>query len=254
MADRLDARTHDLGDERRGVNGQGQGQCQQLRDQYPATDKVEALQLRHFPMHRRAENQCAQGRDHQEQRQADPELVERYASRFEALGGPAVHQHDGDDGDHDADHKRPEPVGHQRGRHVQATAADEEGVTEVVAVAWSRHGQEHGEVPEQDLQQRRNVTENFHINCRHFGDDPVLRQPCHTDDETEDRRQDHANEGHEQGVEQTDDKHSGIAVRFGVVDQVLSDAETGTALQKVETGGNAPVLKVGLRVVEQKPA
>ncbi|MNQ83194.1 hypothetical protein D3C85_982670 [compost metagenome] len=205
-------------------------------------------------MHRCAENQRAQRRDDQEHRQANPELVERHTGGFEALGGPAAHQHDGDDGDYNAGHKRPEAVRHQRGRHVQATAADEEGVAEVMTVARPRHGQEHREVPEQDLQQRRNVAEDFHIYRRQLGDDPVLRQPRHTHDETQDRRQDHADEGHQQRVEQADDKHPGIAVRFGVVDQVLSDAETGTALQKVETGGNAPVLKVGLRVVEQKPA
>ena len=129
-----------------------------------------------------------------------------------------------------------------------------EGVTEVMAVARPRHGQEHREIPEQDLQQRRNVAENFHIHRRQFGNDPVLRQPRHADDETEDRCQNHADHCHQQGVEQTDDEDTGIAVRFGVIDQVLSDAESGTALQKAETGGNAPVLKVGLRVVEQVPA
>ncbi|MCY1174294.1 hypothetical protein D9M73_144920 [compost metagenome] len=123
-----------------------------------------------------------------------------------------------------------------------------------MTVARPRHGQEHREVPEQDLQQRRNVAEDFHIYRRQLGDDPVLRQPRHTHDETQDRRQDHADEGHQQRVEQADDKHPGICVRFGVVDQVLSDAETGTALQKVETGGNAPVLQVGLGVIEQIPA
>ncbi|GGK17963.1 hypothetical protein GCM10009103_11500 [Pseudomonas koreensis] len=35
---------------------------------------------------------------------------------------------------------------------------------------------------------------------------------------------------------------------------MLSDAESGTALQKAETGGDAPVLQVGLGVIEQIPA
>ncbi len=184
MADRLDPGTHDLGDERCGVHGERQGQCQQFRDQHPATDKVEALELGHFPVQRSAEDQRAQGRDHQRNCQAGPELVERYAGFFEALVGPAAHQHDADDRQDDADHERPEAVSGECGRHVQATAADEEGVAEVVAVARPRHGQEHREVPEQDLQQRRNVAEYFHIHRRQFGNDPVLRQPRYTDDET----------------------------------------------------------------------
>ncbi len=139
-------------------------------------------------------------------------------------------------------------------RHVQASAADEEGVAEVVGSPWSRHRQEDREIPEQDLQQRWDVTKDLHIDGRQLGDYPVLRQACDADDEPQDGRQDHANEGYQQSIEQTDDKDAGIAVRFGVVDQVLGDAETGTALQKAETGSDAPVCKVGLRVIEQKPA
>ncbi|CRM96722.1 hypothetical protein [Pseudomonas sp. 22 E 5] len=123
-----------------------------------------------------------------------------------------------------------------------------------MAVARPRHGQEHREVPEQDLQQRRNVAEHFHIHRRQLVDHPVRRQSRHADDKAEQGSQDHADEGHQQGVEQADYKDAGIAVRFGVVDQVLRDAEAGTALKKVETRGNASVLKVGLGIVEEVPA
>ena len=98
------------------------------------------------------------------------------------------------------------------------------------------------------------TSEHFHIHGGQLVDHPVRRQARHADDETEQRRQDHTNHGHQQGVEQADDKDAGIAVRFGVVDQMLRDAEAGTALKKVETRGNAPVLKVGLGIVEEVPA
>ncbi len=35
---------------------------------------------------------------------------------------------------------------------------------------------------------------------------------------------------------------------------MLGDAEAGTAVEEVEARGDAPVLQVGLRVVEQIPA
>ena len=72
-------------------------------------------------------------------------------------------------------------VSGNRCRHVQATAADKEGVTEVMAVARPWHGQEHREVPEQDLQQRRNVAEDLDIDRHQPRDQPVRGQPQHAD-------------------------------------------------------------------------
>ena len=69
--------------------------------------------------------------------------------------------------------ERPEAFGHGRSGHVQATVADEEHIVDVDAAPRSRQGQEHGEVPEQNLQQRRNVAEGFHIHGCQFADHPV---------------------------------------------------------------------------------
>ncbi|MNH26905.1 hypothetical protein D3C79_869870 [compost metagenome] len=173
MADRTDAGTHDLGDEGCRIDSQRQGQRQQLGDQHPATDKVEAFELRHFPADRAAEQQHAQPWDGDEQRQAHPELVEWHAGLVEALVGKAHHQHDRDNRYCQGHHEWPETVGHRRTRHVQAAVADEEHVVDVDAAPRSRQGQEHGEVPEQNLQQRRNVAEGFHIHGCQFADHPV---------------------------------------------------------------------------------
>ncbi|MNE76739.1 hypothetical protein D3C80_1729940 [compost metagenome] len=41
---------------------------------------------------------------------------------------------------------------------------------------------------------------------------------------------------------------------FVVIDQVLSNAEPGTVVEKGEPGGDPALLEVGLGVVEQEPA
>ncbi|MNQ99366.1 hypothetical protein D3C85_1150970 [compost metagenome] len=180
--------------------------------------------------------------------------MERHAGFFEALGRPTAHQHDSSDGHHHTADKRPEAIGRQGRRHVQATVADKEGVEEIVTLARPRHGQEHREVPEQDLQQGRDIAENFHIDRGQLADDPVRREPGDADDKAQQGRQNDTDKGHQEGVEQADDEHPGIAVRLGVIDQVLGDAEAGTALEKAEAGGDAPVLEIGLGVVKQVPA
>ncbi|MNM98999.1 hypothetical protein D3C81_1115470 [compost metagenome] len=254
MADRTDAGTHDFSDECGRVDRQRQGQRQQFRDQHPATDEVEALELRHFPVHRAAKQHRADTRDADQHHQPDPELVERLARLVETLVGLAHHQRDRDNRQHHGGGERPEAVGHRRARHVQATVADEEGVVDIDTAPRSRQGQEHREVPEQDLQQRRDVAKGLHIHGRQLVDHPVRRQPRHTDDETQERRQDDADERHQQGVQQADDEHPCIAVGFHIGNQVLGDAKAGTAVKEVEAGGDTPVLQVGLGVVEQVPA
>ncbi|MNE47705.1 hypothetical protein D3C80_1421190 [compost metagenome] len=173
MADRTDAGTHDFGDEGCRIDSQRQGQRQQLGDQHPAPDEVEALELWHIPSYRAAEQQHAQARNGDEQQQPRPELVERHARLVETLVGIAHHHGNSGNGQRQSHHKWPEAISHGRARHVQATVADEEHVLDVDAAPRSRQGQEHGEIPEQDLQQRRNVAEGFHIDGRQFVDHPV---------------------------------------------------------------------------------
>ena len=52
----------------------------------------------------------------------------------------------------------------------------------------------------------------------------------------------------------TDQKHPGVTIGFGVIDQMLRNAKPGTALKKVKTRSNAAMLQVGLGIVEQVPA
>nr|GEY82994.1 hypothetical protein [Tanacetum cinerariifolium] len=235
MTHRLDARAHDFCDERGGVDRQCEGQSQQFRNQHPAANKVEAFQFRYFPMHRCTEDQRAERRDHDEQRQACPELVERDAGGFEAFVRPACHEHDGNNGQHHADHERPRGIGGNRGRHVQAAAADEERPEKPVCSPRTRQGQEHREVPEQDLQQWRDITEDFDVNRRQLVDDPVVGQTRDADDEAQQGREDHADECHQQRVEQTDQENPRVGVRLRERNQVLRDAEAGTVFKETET-------------------
>ncbi|MCY1422007.1 hypothetical protein D9M71_376750 [compost metagenome] len=124
-------------------------------------------------MQRAARQQHAERRNAEEQEQTDPELVKRLASGFEAPVGQAHHHHNGNDGQHQADDEWPESFGHRSTGHVQAPVADKEGVVDVDTAPRSRQGQEHREVPEQDLQQRWNVTESLDIHGGQLVDHPV---------------------------------------------------------------------------------
>lgn len=118
----------------------------------------------------------------------------------------------------------------------------------------TRQREEYGGVPEEDLQQWRNVAEDFDINGCQLADHPVRRQASDTNDKAQQGRQDNTDNRHQQGIQQADDEYAGITVRFAVVDQVLSNTETGTVFKKAETRGNTTVLQVGLGIVEDEPA
>src|SRR6185312_272117 len=95
---------------------------------------------------------------------------------------------------------------------------DETAVTEKETVengdALPRIGQsgEHREIPEQDLEQDRQVADQFDIAARNPRQQPVRRQPAEGYDETDQGGEEDADERDQQRIEQADQKYAGVAV------------------------------------------
>ncbi|MNZ93776.1 hypothetical protein D3C78_1128610 [compost metagenome] len=205
-------------------------------------------------MEGRTERQCGQGRDHHQQRQGGEQYREALAGRFLPGLGPTGQDDNAHQYQDQADEEGPEAFRHGRCRHVQAAIVEEEVFAQAQALSRPGHGQHHGEVPEEDLQQRRNVAEGLDVDGRQFAYQPVRREPRHPEDEAEDGREEDADDRNQQGIEQTDDEDPAVAVAFVVVDQMLGDTETGALLEEVEAGENPAFFQVGLGVLEQVPA
>src|SRR5690606_33309082 len=183
-----------------------------------------------------------------------PPAREELAGGFGALLGPAPQGDDADDGGQQDHGEQPEALRRARCRHVQTAVVEEEGLADVQALPRPGQGEEYREIPEKNLQQRRNVAEDLDVDGSQLADQPVRRQPRHAQYETDDGGQHDADEGHQQGIEQTDHEHATVAVAFGVFDQVLGDTETGAVVEEREAGNDPALLQVGLGVLEEKPA
>ena len=61
-----------------------------------------------------------------------------------------------------------------RRRQIQAAVTDESQVKRIQALTRARQITQYGEVPEEDLQQQRNVTERLDVHRRDFTDQPVI--------------------------------------------------------------------------------
>ncbi|MCY1425033.1 hypothetical protein D9M71_408120 [compost metagenome] len=205
-------------------------------------------------MERRAGDHRGQRRQHDQHYQPREEYREGLAGRLLPRLCPAPHHHPGGDGQDHRDDERPEPVAGDRRRHLQTTVVDEEQPAEADALPRPRQRTEHGEVPEEDLQQRRNVAEHLDVDGRQQADQPVLRQTRHTQDEAEDGGEENADHRHQQGVEQADDEYPRVGIGLGVVDQVLGDAEAGAVVEETEARLDAAMGEVGLGVIEEEPA
>jgi len=58
--------------------------------------------------------------------------------------------------------------------HIQAPDVQEDGIAQAQALPWRRHRPQHCEVPEEDLQQQRDVAEDFDVEQCQLGDQPVF--------------------------------------------------------------------------------
>lgn len=129
----------------------------------------------------------------------------------------------------------------------------EEHAQEVDRVSRVGNRAKNREVPEEDLQQQRNVADHLDVDVGELGDHPVVGKPRNADDETDDRCKQHPDERHQESVEDAHDERAAVTRRLAIGDQRLDDAETGCVFEKSETGGDVLLFQVARRVGDDFP-
>ena len=190
VADRLDARAHDLGDEGRRYRSKREQERDELRQDAMPPAKLKPLSSGND------ESRCAQPATRTgQQRQADDQARARSQNggnccpvsswrrcaqrrtrrsrRCRRPGRPGTIQKPGC------------RIGR---RHVQAAGVEEEKlqIEKLQALPHAGKRRQHAEVPEDDLGQQRDVADDVDIDRRQLRDEPIARQPGDADDEAED--------------------------------------------------------------------
>ncbi len=245
LVNRLDAGAHDLGDEGRRIGRQRQRQRHEFRYQARASGKIEALEFGNFKRNGRTENQV--GRQRQSDQRAEnvrpdgnqPAALEQLTACI------ASQQQRGDDPDQDGDRERLDArIGDRPGNH-KAAVREKEAAEQRDALAGIGQGRKHGEIPEQDLEQQRQVAYQLDVASRDARQQPVRRQPAQRNHKSDHGRKENADDRDQERVEQTHKEHASIRVRSGIRDQVLADVETRRVLQEPQTGRDPLRLQIG---------
>jgi hypothetical protein len=211
---REDAGPHHLGDEARGVGDEPDQERHELRIELHAAAEVEALKTRDVEGDRLAADQGEHDPD--ERREADDEAERAQPDGVLPSGllllpfRPDMEGDRADDAGHEHERDEPGVLGEDRLRQVEAALVEEEKVADVERLPRVGQGREHRDVPEQELQQQREVADHLDIDHRHLGDDPVLREARDADDEAEDRGEENADRRHHKRVEKP--HQEGVAI------------------------------------------
>ena len=161
----------------------------------------------------------------------------------------APQQQRGHDRNQDGDHER------LKARHCaigfgidQAAIVEEEAAEQRDALPRIRQRGEHGEIPEQDLEQQRQVADQFDIAAGNARQQPVRRQPAERHEESDHGGKEDADDRDQQRVEQADEEHAGIGVGSGIRNQALADVKARRVRQKAEAGRDPLRLQIGAGV------
>ncbi len=168
--------------------------------------------------------------------------------------GPAPHKEECDDGHDERRGDEVESLFGHRAREVQAAVVEKKTVAHGQALARPRQWSQHREVPEEDLQQQRNVAKHFDVDHRQLRDQPVGGKPRDAEDETEDGGEQDAPDGNPDGVQHTHQEGASVGVLFAVGNQGFADAEAGGGAQESESGGDTLALQIAERVPDQEYA
>ena len=158
-----------------------------------------------------------------------------------------------DDGDQERDGNVDEILAENRIGRVPAGNVDEPERPKAQRVALLRQKPEHGEIPDEDLQEQRDVAQRLDVDGGDPRDDPVGRKPRDSDRKSDDRREDNPEDRDEQRVEQADQIDAAVARRLSVGNERLVDLEAGGVFQDAEAETDALGAKVGRRVVDDPP-
>ena len=93
-------------------------------------------------------------------------------------------------------------------------------------------------VPEENLQQQRDVAQSLDIDGRAFRDNKIGRQARGADRKAQQARADNSDSRDQQRIEQADEKRAAICRGEGIGNQTLVDVEPGALRPEAEIVGN----------------
>ena len=124
--------------------------------------------------------------------------------------------------------------------------------------ALVRHRAKHGEIPEEQLQQERHITDDFNIAGGKDAQHEILRQPHDAKDETKECRGENAEKGNDERVHDADV----IDIEIGRTSNLVIehpgaecrvDLEAGCLEKETETDRFVLLAEVGDRIVDDPP-
>ena len=162
---------------------------------------------------------------------------------------PAAQPEHGGDADREYEEEGPaESVRDNGARQVQPAHVEERPAAECEALLRHGEGTQHGDIPDQELQEDRHVAHDLDVDERQACHEPVRREAGDADGEAQDGRGDDAEHGDEQRVREPDEEGARVAHLAVVVDQRLRDVEAGGAIEEAEARGDVLLLQVRRRV------
>ncbi len=220
----------------------------EFRDQPDAADEVEAAKLGLLESDRKIQRDEDGERQPDHQRQAGPECREPAAGATLPAPRPPAERDRGDDAKPEGKDDRAGPFAGRRRRQDDPAIVEKNFAEQRDALARARQRAEHGEIPEQDLEQERQVANELDITAGEPRQEPIGRQSRNADEEADHGRQHDADPGHQQRVEQAHEEHAAVGVRFVIGNERLVDAEAGDLVEEAEAARDVLRVEIGLGV------
>src|SRR5487761_2359156 len=167
------AGAHDLGDKGRGIGRERQRQRHEFRNDARAAGKIEPLENGNLKGHRRAKNQRTDERQADERTQyIGPDLD--HLAVLEELPARIAPQPDRDDNrNQEGQHEGLEAGITDRLWNYEAAIAEKETAEQRDALPWAGERGEHRQIPEQDLEQQRQIAHKYDIPAGESRQQPV---------------------------------------------------------------------------------
>ena len=135
------------------------------------------------------------------------------------------------------------------GGQIEAAYVEETPSRNGEALSRRRQRLQHREVPEEQLQQQRNVAHHFDVNRRETGDQPVGGKTRDADHEPQNGGDDDAKSGDQQGIEKPDQECPAVGHRAIEVDQRLGNIKSSGAVDESKSGGDVLLAQVAGGIV-----
>ncbi len=155
------------------------------------------------------------------------------------------------DRDHQCGKRRPPARGADRDRKVEAALRQKEAFDRYQRLPVRRQQKSDRRVPEDQMQQHRDVAHEADVGAEHLAYQPVLRQQQDADGNAEQRGQHDADHGNLQGIEEADQQRAAVAGGRRVGNRRFTDGEPRLLLEEAPAGGDLAGFEVGDGIEDQ---